>query len=341
MQETLKIIKDEETKIMKNISGDVDKLNLSESEDARVQKALKEITEKYNIKPPERVEVTNKVEVPFPEVQKITGIVKLADIVKATITNLPDILKVSGRVKADVEFPSEQVVKGTVNANVKFPTLQKIFGKVKVDFPETQKIEGKVKADVKFPEVQKVDTGMPVSRGTTLGKGEADPSVYIPVRLTDGRRFYDVMSQSVSSNGKLSAAIERLIVTVTSESDQAVISKSLQVTDADGAQTDTELVPAIAGTVIKVKKLSVLADGANGVNVACRIGFGASATPAVDAEQVLFFHPGIVAGSGVVEGGGRGVIGQSATDEALRVTCDDPTSGSINIIVTYVRETIV
>ena len=114
-----------------------------------------------------------------------------------------------------------------------------------------------------------------------------------------------------------------------------ILSQSLQITDADGAQTDTAIITVSAGTAIVVTKCSVTADHANTADVSVRIGFGAANTPAADAAGVILFHPGIAAGSGVIEGTGAGIIGIGASNEDLRVTCEDPAGGSINIIVTY------
>ena len=114
-----------------------------------------------------------------------------------------------------------------------------------------------------------------------------------------------------------------------------ILTQSLQVTDADGAQTDAAIITAAANVAIVVTKVSVMADNANTVDVSCRIGFGTASTPAADAAQVLLFHPGIAAGSGVVEGSGAGILGIGASGEDVRVTCEDPVTGSINIIVTY------
>lgn len=114
-----------------------------------------------------------------------------------------------------------------------------------------------------------------------------------------------------------------------------ILSQGLQVTDADGAQTDAAIVTAGANVAIVVTKVSVMADKANTGDVSVRIGFGTANTPAADAAQVLLFHPGIAAGSGVVEGNGSGIIGIGASGEDVRVTCEDPAGGSVSIIVTY------
>lgn len=113
------------------------------------------------------------------------------------------------------------------------------------------------------------------------------------------------------------------------------LSQGLQVTDADGAQTDAAIITAGANVAVVVTKVSVVADGANSGDVSVRIGFGTANTPAADAAQVLLFHPGIKAGSGVIEGSGSGILGIGASGEDVRVTCEDPAGGSVSIIVTY------
>ena len=73
---------------------------------------------------PAQMEVTGKVSildeiraiVKFPTIQKIMGAVK--------IENFPNIFKVEGRVKADVDFPDVQEIKGSVD--VKFPKKQSV-----------------------------------------------------------------------------------------------------------------------------------------------------------------------------------------------------------------------
>lgn len=114
------------------------------------------------------------------------------------------------------------------------------------------------------------------------------------------------------------------------------------ITDANNAQTDLAVSPAIAaGTALVVTKLSVMADNANTVAVSVRIGFGAANTPAAGtvagslSTAVILHHPGIAAGSGVIEGNGSGIVGIGASDQELRVTCGDPTGGNITILVTY------
>lgn len=114
-----------------------------------------------------------------------------------------------------------------------------------------------------------------------------------------------------------------------------ILSQNLQITDADGAQTDTAIITAAANVAIVVTAIEVTADNGNSVDVSVRIGFGTANTPAADAAKVLLFHPGIAAGSGVIKGNGGGIIGIGASDEDLRLTCEDPVNGSVSITVTY------
>lgn len=99
-----------------------------------------------------------------------------------------------------------------------------------------------------------------------------------------------------------------------------------------GAQTNTAVLTASSSQQIVVKKVSVLADNANSVDVAARVGFGASTTPTGDGT--ILSHPGIASGSGVIEYlGEAGVIG--ALNDDLRITNEVPTGGSIDVIVVY------
>lgn len=113
------------------------------------------------------------------------------------------------------------------------------------------------------------------------------------------------------------------------------LTKQLNVTDADGAQTDTALVTVGAGAKIVVTHVTATADNANTGDVQCRIGFGTANTPANDAAGIILSHPGIAKGSGVSVGNGSGIIGIGADNEDLRLTCEDPAGGSLDVVVGY------
>lgn len=83
---------------------------------------------------------------------------------------------------------------------------------------------------------------------------------------------------------------------------------------------------------IVVTRVSATCDNANTNDTQCRIGFGTASTPTTTG--VLLSHPGIAAGSGVVEGSGAGMLGVGAAGEDIRITCEDP-GGTIDVVVTY------
>lgn len=104
-------------------------------------------------------------------------------------------------------------------------------------------------------------------------------------------------------------------------------------TNFTAAQTDAALITVAAGLRIVLTRCTVTADNANSVDVQARIGFGASTTPT--GVGVVLSHPGIAAGSGLVEGNGCGILGLGADGEDLRITSEVPTGGSIDVVITH------
>lgn len=104
-------------------------------------------------------------------------------------------------------------------------------------------------------------------------------------------------------------------------------------TNYTGAQTNAALITVATGTRILLTRCCVLADNANSVDVQVRVGFAAVTTPT--GVGVVLSHPGIAAGSGVVEGNGAGVLGVGADGEDLRITSEVPTGGSIDVVTTH------
>lgn len=118
-----------------------------------------------------------------------------------------------------------------------------------------------------------------------------------------------------------------------------IITRSVRIADADGAQTDASIVGTInAGTKVAVTMVTVTCDAANTNATAVKIGFGATAIPAdsaTGANGVLLDHEGIAAGSGVNIGNGAAVIGIGADGEELRLTCEDPVGGFVIVTFSY------
>jgi hypothetical protein len=118
-----------------------------------------------------------------------------------------------------------------------------------------------------------------------------------------------------------------------------IITRSVRIADADGAQTDASIVGTInAGTKVAVTMLTVTCDAANTNATAVKVGFGATNIPgdsATGANGVLLDHEGIAAGSGIVIGSGAGLIGIGADGEELRLTCEDPVGGFVIVTFSY------
>lgn len=118
-----------------------------------------------------------------------------------------------------------------------------------------------------------------------------------------------------------------------------IITRSVRIADATGAQTDASIVGTInAGTKVAVTAITVTCDGANTGDVAVKIGFGATTIPAdstTGANGVLLDHEGIKPGSGIVVGNGGGILGIGADGEELRLTCEDPVGGFVIVTFSY------
>jgi hypothetical protein len=101
------------------------------------------------------------------------------------------------------------------------------------------------------------------------------------------------------------------------------------------AQTDAPIISVSAGNKIVVTGFLIDCSNANTANVSARLGFGTATTPAYGSQQLLGTHPGMGPGSGFGRGGGTGVIGTGADDEDIRFTCSAPTSGAVDVMVSY------
>lgn len=156
-----------------------------------------------------------------------------------------------------------------------------------------------------------------------------------PVKIGGKALDLGATPTAVSANDRVNGAFLRNGVQLQLGGEPNIISKNLNITDADGAQTDAAIITVSAGTAIVVTKASVMADGANSGDVAVRIGFGTANVPAADSAGIILAHPGIKSGSGVVEGNGSGIIGIGASNEDLRLTCEDPAGGAIDVVITY------
>jgi hypothetical protein len=100
-----------------------------------------------------------------------------------------------------------------------------------------------------------------------------------------------------------------------------------------GAETNTKLITVAAGTRITVTRISAKVSKATTVNPSVIIGFHTATTPTTTG--VLASHPGIDPGGGFVEGNGGGILGFGADDEDLILTSSVPTTGALDINISY------
>jgi hypothetical protein len=106
------------------------------------------------------------------------------------------------------------------------------------------------------------------------------------------------------------------------------------------AKTDTAIVTVAAGLKVVVTGAAVTCDNADTVDTEFRIGFGTATLPGLPADGATadgFFltHPGTSAGSGVVDGGGAGMLAVGTDDQDVRITAEAPTTGSCRAIVRF------
>ena len=104
-------------------------------------------------------------------------------------------------------------------------------------------------------------------------------------------------------------------------------------TTITGAQTDVALVSFGASNRFAVTQVQVSLDEACTVGVGYRIGFGTTLTPRLAGR--IISHPGMVPGSIHSRGDGSAMIGIGAADEDIRITCDAPTGGALDVVITY------
>lgn len=97
------------------------------------------------------------------------------------------------------------------------------------------------------------------------------------------------------------------------------------------AQTNVALVSASPGQKIVVKRVAFTSAAGNAAAVSFRLGFGTVTTPT--AAGVISSHPGVAAGSGLIEVDPSG-LGSGALDEDVRLTADAASVGA-EIVISY------
>lgn len=165
----------------------------------------------------------------------------------------------------------------------------------------------------------------------------------IPVRLSNGKEFYEAITQVFGGGGGGGGTPK-----VQSTSDSNIY--AVPVVNPDGsdisagsgwitararytsAQTNTAIVSASAGQTIVVKNIKTRADNANLNDTGFIIGFDASTTPT--GEDALDSHPGVAAGSGTESFFGDTGIASQTTGDDLLITSENP-GGNFDVLVVY------
>lgn len=105
------------------------------------------------------------------------------------------------------------------------------------------------------------------------------------------------------------------------------------------AETDLELIAFAAPLQGVVMYVDVTAANSNTGDVSCRLGFHATALPAVSdstgVDDMVFSHGGIAKGGGAVKSNGGEPITTGAAGASLLWTCSAPTGGSIRLLVSF------
>ena len=106
------------------------------------------------------------------------------------------------------------------------------------------------------------------------------------------------------------------------------------------AQTNAVLWIGQPGIAWKVLMAKATTDADCTVNVACRVGFSGTGSLATltsnsltPARGTVLSEADIPPGSGIVLGGGGGIIARGGSGESLLITCDAATGGSLRVAV--------
>lgn len=173
------------------------------------------------------------------------------------------------------------------------------------------------------------------------GAGHDDPDIDGPVKIGARAIAHGANPTAVAADDRTDIFANRHGILFTLTGHPNTITRSVHITDANGAQTDASMVGTIAtGTKVVVTAISVTVDSATTATggVAVKVGFGATTIPAdssTGTNGILLDHPGIAAGSGVVLGNGGGILGIGGDGEELRLTCEDPVGGNLAVTFSY------
>jgi hypothetical protein len=243
MQENISLLKEEEQIINRRLGGHIERKpdetqSIMDKLFAKIDQLNTTIT---SYKP-------QHVNIDFPDTMNVKGNVGIVDKIKAVIS-FPDIQKIKGKVEV-VNFPEQKEV---TTQKVTFPKVQKIEGKVDVEFPENQKVSFDDKPLIHAIERSKI----PIGAGKKANVKTADPSIYVPVRLTDGQGFYKALEGLVGSL----KALTTTKIQETAPTDETKQNASLVIENADPTVSSTKKLTKTVGSDVYEKTLSYNAGG--------------------------------------------------------------------------------
>ena len=169
------------------------------------------------------------------------------------------------------------------------------------------------------------DSGKPVSQGLNAAEFNSDPP------------------QVDADNDRVRAIATPQGIPWTLGGHPNIIRREYMTT---AVQTNDAIIDTVAaGSQIIVTAISVLVSAATSVTPQVRIGFGTTNPPTEPTtgnvvDDMLVSHPGIAAGSGVVEGNGSAAIAVGGDGNELRIANDVPTGGQITVMVSYYISTL-
>jgi hypothetical protein len=195
-------------------------------------------------------------------------------------------------------------------------------GQIEVDISAQQGSAVLMQGDVAHDDA---DSGNPLSTGLNAAEFNADP----PQVDADGDRVRAIATPQG--------------IQWTLGGHPNIIRREYMTT---AAQTNDPVIDSIAaGSQIIITAISVMVSAATSVTPQVRIGFGTTNPPTEPTsgntvDDMLISHPGIAAGSGVVEGNGSAAIAVGGDGNELRIANDVPTGGQITVMVSYYISTL-
>ena len=117
-----------------------------------------------------------------------------------------------------------------------------------------------------------------------------------------------------------------------------ILTREWVITDADGAQTNAQLLTVGGGVRIVVTQAQMVMSGANTGEVAGRLGLsgtGLSAPSPTTGIGGIILSGKFSKNGGLSRGTGAAIIAIGGDGDDLVLTCDDPAGGDIRILVSY------